>query len=222
MFAGHRVRLHDPTFRSVALYTDLDMTGDRSGRVLDRDVSARVELQLESGDSANVWFGREWTYLDEPWDIREGIPIPALMHRWPKVGFHFGTDERRMVRLQTINELSGFYGGTRLWISATGHVRPTARLLFTADYNFNSVDLPTGDFHTNAVNGRAIYNFSADMFVKLFVQWNDDSDRVRANALLRYTYRPGSDFYIVYKELWREGDVQDRAVIGKLVYFLNL
>jgi len=60
------------------------------------------------------------------------------------------------------------------------------------------------------------------MFAKLFVQWNDDSDRVRANALLRYTYSPGSDFYIVYKELWQGGDVQDRAVIGKLVYFLNL
>jgi len=221
-FAGHRVRLHDPTFRSVALYTDYGMTGDRGDQVLERDSSARLELELESGDSANVWYGRTWSYLDAPWDIREGITIPAGMHRWHKYGFHFGTDERRMVRLRTINELTGFYGGTRLWISAAGHVRPTARLLFTADYSYNSIDLPAGEFQTNAVNGRAIYNFSADMFAKLFVQWNDDSDRVRANALLRYTYRPGSDFYIVYKELWQGGDVQDRAVIGKLVYFLNL
>jgi hypothetical protein len=221
-FGGHTVRLHDPTFRSVAVHGSYNLTGDPDGQILERRANGRLQVTLESGDSANVWHNRNWTYLDKPWEIREGIFIPAGLHDWRGYGFHFGTDERRMVRLQTINEISGFYGGTRISVRATGHVRPTAKLLFTADYNLNSVDLPAGSFTTNALNSRAIYSFSADMFVKLFVQWNDDSDRVRANALLRYTYQPGSDLYLVYKELWQGGEVRDRAVVGKLVYFLNL
>jgi hypothetical protein len=221
-FATHSVRLHDPTFRSIALHTGYNLTGDRDGQVLDRSANARLELEFESGDSTNVWTNRDWTFLEEPWEIREGIVIPAGMHTWRTYGFHVGTDERRKVRFMTISETSGFFGGTRRSVNARGHIRPTPSLLITADYDYNSVDLPAGAFHTNAVNGRAIYTFSPDMFVKLFLQWNDDSDRVRANALLRYTYQPGSDLYIVYKELWQAGEVRDRAVIGKLVYFLNL
>ena len=68
----------------------------------------------------------------------------------------------------------------------------------------------------------SIYTFSPDFFIKLFLQWNDDSEIVRGNFLLRYTYQPGSDLYIVYNELWQGGDVEQRSIVAKLTYFLNL
>jgi hypothetical protein len=69
---------------------------------------------------------------------------------------------------------------------------------------------------------RIIYTFSPDLFIKLFLQWNDDSEVVRGNFLLRYTYLPGSDLYIVYNEQWQDGEVEQRSIVAKLTYFLNL
>ena len=95
-------------------------------------------------------------------------------------------------------------------------------LLITGSYNRNMIDLEGGDFTTNTVNSRWIYNVSPDFLIKLFLQWNDDSDIMRSNLLVRYTYRPGSDFYVVYNELRQEGEAKQRSIVGKLVYFLNL
>jgi len=58
--------------------------------------------------------------------------------------------------------------------------------------------------------------------MKVFLQWNDDSDIVRGNFLLRYTYQPGSDLYIVYNEFWRADKVEQRSIVAKITYFLNL
>ena len=32
------------------------------------------------------------------------------------------------------------------------------------------------------------------------MQYNDDDDEARVNVLCRYTYRPGSDLFVVYNE----------------------
>ncbi|MBI1923500.1 hypothetical protein HYR99_04540 [Candidatus Poribacteria bacterium] len=87
--------------------------------------------------------------------------------------------------------------------------------------NFNA-EMGFIRFTTNTVNSRSIYSFSPDFFIKLFLQWNDEADIVRGNFLIRYTYQPGSDLYIVYNELWREKKVQQRSIVAKVVYFLNL
>lgn len=49
-----------------------------------------------------------------------------------------------------------------------------------------------------------------------------DSEVIRGNFLLRYTYRPGSDLYIVYNEFWQSGDAKERSIVGKITYFLNI
>ena len=119
-------------------------------------------------------------------------------------------------------EAGDFYNGERKSLSLDGHIRPAQKLLITGGYNWNAIELPDGNFSTNAINGRSIYTFSPDFFIKLFLQWNDDSEVIRGNFILRYTYRPGSDFYIVYNELWQAGDVKQRSIVGKLTYFLNI
>ena len=77
-------------------------------------------------------------------------------------------------------------------------------------------------YYIHPINSRTVYNFSPNLFGKLFLQWNDDSEIVRANLLIRYTYRPGSDLYIIYNELWHGGDIEQRSIMVKITYFLNL
>ncbi len=187
-----------------------------------RNTHAYISSSLETGDSGYTWYSRNWEYLDEDWEIREGIIIPSGIHRWDRYGFHVETAEYRRMSVGGTFDAGEFFSGKRKSLSLNGQVRPVPALLITGSYNWNSIELTDGDFKTNTINNRWIYNFSPDFFVKLFLQWNDDDDIVRGNFLLRYTYRPGSDFYIVYNELWQDGDVEQRSIVGKLTYFLNI
>jgi len=187
-----------------------------------RHTHAYVSWSLETGDSGYTWSSRDWEYLDKDWEIRKGLIIPSGLHRWDRYGFHVETAEHRRLGLGGSFNTGEFYSGERNSLSLDGHVRPISKLLINFSYDRNSISLTGGSFTTNTINSRTIYTFSPDLFVKLFLQWNDDSEVIRGNLLFRYTYRPGSDFYIVYNELWSADEVKQRSIVAKVTYFLNI
>ncbi len=197
------------------------LTTNHNGRLENRSIGFDWGLELETGDSFGFGMESHWEYLPDEWEIRKGIVIPGGLHRWIGYGIGWESDEGRPLKIGGMISGGGFYNGSRRSISLNGHIRPLANLLITCDYEHNSIDLPGGSFTANTLNSRWIYNISPDFFIKLFLQWNDEADIVRGNLLIRYTYRPGSDFYIVYNQLWRNGDLAQRSIVGKLVYFLN-
>ena len=208
--------------RSVRFGGSGNISSDHDGQLLERRISLNTSLELETGDTIYLWVDQFREFLDADWEIREGVVIPTDTYQWNRYGVWVGTDERRSLRITGSFNGGEFYNGDRRSLSLGGHIRPVPELLITGDYNRNLIDLPDGSFTTNTVNSRSIYSFSPDFFMKLFLQWNDASDIVRGNFLIRYTYQPGSDLYIVYNQLWRENEIQERSIVAKVVYFLNL
>ena len=222
-FWGHKsFKIRKGIFRSVGGGGHYGVSLDHDGHLEDRHLGMHAGLELKTGDSAEIWYDRDWENLDEGWEIREGILIPAGRHKSSGYGVHLGTDESRWLRIGGSFDVGGFYNGDRKSFSLGGHVRPVPKLLITGSYRQNFIDVPDGDITTNTINSRTIYTFSPDFFVKLFLQWNDDEEIIRGNFLLRYTYQPGSDLYIVYNELWRADEVEQRSIVAKIVYFFNL
>ena len=198
------------------------VTTRHDGGLESRSIGFDYDLELTTGDWANFELDPRWEVLGGDWEIRQGIVIPEGLHRWTNYSVRGGTDSARRLRVGGSYSWGGFYDGERRAVSLDGHIRPVPNLLVTGSYNRNTIELDDGSFTTNTINNRWIYNVSPDLFLKLFLQWNDDSEIVRGNFLIRYTYRPGSDFYIVYNELWQHGDVARRSIVGKLTHFLNL
>ena len=56
------------------------------------------------------------------------------------------------------------------------------------------------------LNFRVSQSFSPALFVKGFVQYNDERSTASFNFLCWYIYKPGSDLYVVYNEA-RETDL---------------
>jgi hypothetical protein len=222
LWGGKSLQIRKGIFRSAGGGGHYGVITDHDGRLEDRDFGFEYGLELETGDSGGVGAERRWEYLEEDWEIREGIVIPKGLHRWYRYGVGGGTDDSRWLKIGGSHGRGGFYNGDRLDASLNGHIRPVPKLLITGSYNWNSIELPDGSFSTNTINSRTIYTFSPDLFVKLFLQWNDDSEVVRGNFLLRYTYQPGSDLYIVYNEQRQGGHAKQRSIVAKLTYFLNL
>ena len=101
-----------------------------------------------------------------------------------------------------------FYNGTLRSISLGVETKLHNRVRVNAFYSRNDVSLPVegGKFTTNLLILRGVVAFSPRAFVRALIQFNDDSQESLANVLFRYTYRPGSDLFVVYNE--------DRDVAG--------
>ena len=220
-FGSKLLQIRKGIFRSLRYGGSYGMALDHDGHLQYRNMNLSLGLNLETDDGVGMWCGRDWQRLDEDWEIREGIVIPASIYRFNEYSIHAGMAQSRWLRAGCALSGGGFYNGHRYSLSLDGHIRPIPQLLVTGGYSRNFIDLPDGDFTTNTINSRWVYSFSSDFFIKLFLQWNDDSDIVRGNFLLRYRYQPGSDFYIVYNERWRADKVEQRFIVAKITYFLN-
>jgi hypothetical protein len=148
----------------------------------------------------------EWLYekegLKEPFEIRDGVEIPVGEYRFNRYNLGYMGDQSRPIAASVLFSGGGFYGGTLQSASVTLDTKPHPRVRASASYSRNDVDIPIegGDFVTNLFILRGVVAFSPNAFVRALVQYNDDSEEALANVLFRYSYRPGSDLFVVYNE----------------------
>ncbi len=156
-------------------------------------------------DNGSVLFGG-WDYnaegLDEPFEIRDDVEIPVGEYHFNRFNVGFNFDQSRRIAPSGFYSDGDFYNGTLRTISVGADTKPHNRVRLSAFYLRNDVALPIegGVFATNLFIFRGIIAFSPRAFVRALVQFNDDSQETLANVLFRYTYRPGSDLFIVYNE----------------------
>lgn len=113
---------------------------------------------------------------------------------------------------------------------------PSHKLSISSFFNYNKItELPVYnsahdkneiiDFETQIIGSRITYSFSPRMFFRGFLQWNSDDEEFSANLLLNYIYKLGSDFYLVYNELWERGSsirIKDRIFLVKIAHLFHL
>jgi len=100
-------------------------------------------------------------------------------------------------------DIGGYYSGDRRTFRANVNFLPKPTLLVENQYTRNEIGLPgASTYVTNTLSTRASYSLSPTLFVKAFMQYNDERRLATLNLLLWSIYRPGSDFYIVYNQGW--------------------
>ncbi len=153
--------------------------------------------------------------------------IPGGIYKYNVGSAMFSSDHSR--KFSGSLQVGGgtFYDGTFLGVRLENYWKPTSKLRFDLNWNWNRVDVPfaNGEFTTSIVGARINYSFSTNLFTKAYLQWNDFDKRIISNLLIRYIYARGSDFYLVYNE---ELDTTtglntfNRTLLAKLTYLLNL
>ncbi len=124
-------------------------------------------------------------------------------------------------------EVGTFYTGKRYRIQMEGTYRPSGRFTIESTYDANWIRLPPNKkASVKALSTRFLYSFTTDFFVKLFTQWNNDSQSVTGNFLLNYRYRPGSDIFLVFDQGYgtETGDLtkSNRTVLLKVSYLMGI
>jgi hypothetical protein len=179
-----------------------DMEGDPVGREL------RLELRAEGRDASFLEaepFSNEWDRLDEAFEIRPDVVIPAGGYWNRRHAVEVGTSPAGVLAAAAEVEWGSFYGGqAESWgLEASYRPNPHLRLEVTGEYN--DVRLPAGSFTASLAGLRATWNFSRTLLATAYAQVNSDADVASLNARLRWIWRPGSDVYLVYNRATGDG-----------------
>ena len=220
--------------RYISTGPRLRLITDRQNAVKFWDVQWATYTRFNTGD----WYRVEVTQTH---DVVERTFKPSKKH--PDVIIPHGTytftkfrtgpfpSRSRKIRPEFDFQFGSYYTGKRYKFALENSYRPSGRLSIETDYEINWVRLPEGNFNIQVLSNRLIYSFSTDFYVKLFAQWNNDSEQANVNVLMNYRFRPGSDIYLVFDQGYaRDPDLdpsgawaeRNRAVLVKVSYMLGM
>jgi hypothetical protein len=204
----------------------LDYITDRTGRLETREVQGQFRIEFENGDEWNLEGTETFERLDDPFEIADGVTIPAGDYRNRELQSNYRLGPQRRVSGFVNASWGRFYDGERTQAGYRGRIEVTPSFSVEPGLSRNWVDLPYGRFTTTLASVRTTLTLSPRMFAGALVQFNSAGDLVATNVRFRWEYVPGSDFYIVYSE-GRDTAVrgfpalEQRALVVKLAHLLR-
>lgn len=223
-----RPRPKIPHVRYMSIGPEVQIYTDRDNKVKYWEAEASWWTQFNTGDWYRFQFSRKYDVVASgfsPSKRKPHLAIPAGTYKFNTFATGPSTTRARKDRLSLSLEAGGYYTGRRYEISIRNNYRPSGQLSIETEFETNLLRLPQGNATIQTLSNRLVYAFNTDFFVKLFAQWNNDSQQMSGNFLVSYRYRPGSDIFFVFDHGFdtQSGiEKQNRAVLLKVSYLLGL
>ena len=163
-----------------------------------RFFTAPINWRLESGDRIEVNVNPEGERLEEPFEISDGVVIEPGSYHYTRYRLEWAMATKRMVSGQLTWWFGDFYDGTLDQIEAQVQVRPSELFIFDLTAARNIGDMKAGRFDQQVYGLRALVNFSPDLQLTSFVQYDDESKELGTNTRLRWTFTPLGELFVVY------------------------
>lgn len=196
----YRWYFQDRAIQRLDVYVEGNLVDDLHGRRLDRMYWIGGEAANPAGD----WIGSNWQptseMLDEPFEIRPGIVIPAGHHRWDRGRVSVGTTRSRPVSAWVDFRHGGFYTGERTDYSAEIGWRPSNQIELGGEWGLREVRLPQGDFNVRVLSTKAVYTFSPDLQLSLLAQYDNLSEDLGFNFRTKWTVQPGNEVFFIINQ----------------------
>jgi len=183
-----------------------DYRSDHENRLLDTKAEASFQIEFQNSSRFDIGVERNKEYIDYDWEVREGFLIPTGTYTGYDYSVGLESDKSRSIAGEISLNYGDYYTGHNASLGLDGTITSIHPIRMEIDYTHNYVDLPQGHFHTNTLGLRMFYFFSTELYLKAYVQWNDDKlyfdgkERVISNVLLRWIYSPASNLYLVYND----------------------
>ena len=190
--------------RSVRKFSysgSIDYIENGSGHLETRESAGQFDIEFQNSDRLTLNATSSYEFLPRPFEIAPAITLPIGGYQFDNVHVQMNLGQRRTVSGQFALDRGTFYDGHKTTISVSrGRINAGSQLSLEPTYQFNAVDLREGSFNNQVVGSRVTYTMTPLMFTSALLQYNSSSHSVSANVRLRWEYRPGSEFFIVYNE----------------------
>lgn len=194
-------RVNTRWLRSIALGARPTWATDTSGRLIEEDYDLPyLTLSTPSGDTWYLEYSLNRDIVDSPFEMWPGVWIPADDYGWGGFRTSLRTSEARPLSVYLNYRNGDYYHGTRRDYQAEMNWRPSAHWLVGLNYQLRQVRLPSGDFDARLAGVRLNLTFTPELSWNNLLQYENKSRSAGLNSRLRWTFRPGSDAYLVFNQ----------------------
>jgi hypothetical protein len=187
---GRRVR---SVYSGATLHRIERLTGSLQSEV----AKFRVNLENQSGDALKFTYQNEKEGLLKPFEISEGVIIQPGDYTFDQLIVGVGTGPQRRVVANASIGSGEFYDGDRDTISADLELKPSPHFRAFIGYEYNDVELPTGDFKLRLVRLGLDAVFSSTLSWTNLLQYDNDSETAGINSRIHWRPQAGRDLFIV-------------------------
>ena len=212
--------------RKVYFRSSLDYVLNLRGLLETRHLETGVEVEFDSADELSFAWLRSYEVLERPFRVAGLLEIAPGDYRFDHWNVGFVSAQHRKVSASVNLRGGDFFDGSRRDLGAATKLKVNRHLFFDLNYSTSDMRLLAGDLRTHLAAVRSSVALNTRLFGAALVQWNSVSREFGVNVRLRYTYRTGSDFYIVFNErMSQPGDVwvlNERSLTVKWTYLLQV
>ena len=192
-------RPQNSIFRSVTTTAKIQrvdkLDGDFDTQIFSFDFAS---LETHNSDVATLFTTMYREQLTEPFEISDGVIIPPGRYEWDRYCMRGGTGQHRVLKFNGYTCTGEFYDGDRETVSGNFTWRPSKHLRMDAGYTINWITLPYGDFKTRLATFRADVAFTTTWYWENFIQYDDVSDSLGINSIMRWIPVAGREFLLVF------------------------
>jgi len=225
------IRMMEPMWNATFFH-------DHSGRLVSRQYHYMVGTNFENGANLNVMFNQYYELIDPNPNRPDGrTPIgsglfvdPGKYNFWD-LNMMFRSNPARRLSFNVRYGPQTFWDGDRTDYGGGLDFRVTSQLATSASYSRSEVTLPDQAATIDVGSLEFDYGFTPRLSLGTITQYNSYTDQLGTSARLRYTYRPGSDIYIVYDDIRRDLDgvlspfseqYHDAQLLVKITYLFTM
>ncbi len=159
---------------------------------------APLNWRFESGDRIEANVIPQGERLPAPFEVADGVTLQPGAYHFVRYRLEVELAARRRLAGQLTWRFGEFYSGHLHQLVAEGSWRPTSSLILELEGEHDIGRLPEGNFEQSLIGLRTLVNFSPDLTLSWFVQYDTESRDLGSNTRLRWTFDPSGDLFVVY------------------------
>ena len=164
--------------------------------------------------------------LQDPFEIYEGVIIPAGTYRTSELQLVGMTDDSKWLSFSLRATIGGFYSGNRVALTPAMQMRLGEKFVGELSWSQNDVDLPEGEFTTDLGLLRLAYSFTPKVMLEALLQYNNVDDLLSSNLRFSWLRKANTGLYVVFNDIKGydafTGAQPDRSLTVKYTHMFDL
>ena len=157
--------------------------------------------EWEGGHEAHTGINLTREGLFVPFEMFPGVTVPIGVYDHTESQLTFNTNRGAPVSASIRSTIGGFFGGDRVRLVPRVSVRLAETLNAQLQWDWNNIELPSGEFTTNLASLRVSYSFTTRLFLQALVQYNDRADLWSSNVRFGLLSDANTGLFIVYNDI---------------------
>jgi len=213
--AGYARRGDGRFFRTMFAGVDAERVDLITGELQSQVVTLRaLDLETVGQDQAHIRLFATEEVLTEPFVIwqkgAESVVVAPGDYTFDEAELSFSTGDQRTFWGSVNYRAGDFFDGERERIGAGVGWRPSNHFQFTFNYDFNDVELPSGNFMTRLAQLRADVIFSATTSWSTLIQYDNVTESMGINTRFHWIPEAGREVFIVLNHNLQDLDLDNR------------